>query len=408
MSHLQQRLALFKIQPFRLYALSCVIAMLGNGLSYIAMSWMVLQLDHRITSVVIVMFCFWLPTVIIGPFAGAITDRSCRKTLYVWVNLARGGILIGFGLLESWHQSLFALYALSLLQGIVFTMVLPVVMALIREIIRNESKLLMANATIDIAYEVGNVAGMACAGFAIALMSIAGTLILDGMLFVIAGLLAIKMQLTRANAGANAAGISVRGILADMRAGFRYVMANGSLRIIYTLQLLVMVAFMTVPILAAPFATNVLKANVTQFGVIEASLSIGVILGGVFVPWLAEKVGLIRLIVCMLIILSIAFSVFGYNRTIVIADGLNLLIGMALSVWPLIMTQAQELTDLAYQGRVQSTFNCLSGVLILILYCMVNVGSHWVTLPHLYWIEVFFSVLGVILLVSNWRLFDKR
>ncbi|MDF1760082.1 MAG: MFS transporter [Coxiellaceae bacterium] len=404
MSHLQQRLALFKIQPFRLYVLSCVIAMLGNGLSYIAMTWLVLQLKNSITSVTIVMFCFWLPTVVLGPFAGVLVDRYPRKPLFVVTNFARALLLIVFGFYEYYHPSLYGLYLLSLLQGVVFSLVLPVIMALIREIVA-EKQLLIANATVDIGYEIGNVMGMATAGFVIALVSMAGTLILDGFFFVIAGLLSIAMRVDHKEK-INETALSVKSIFADMRLGFSYVAKRRPLIVIYTIQLLVMVAFMTVPILIAPFASNVLKANVSEFGMIEAALSVGVIIGGFTVPWIAEKYGLLRVIMVLLIVLAAAFAVFSFNRSIVIAEELNLVIGYALAVWPLIMTKAQELTELDFQGRVQSTFNCLSGAGILLIYCLVDFGSHWMSLTQLYWIEVVFSALGVILIVFNRKIFD--
>lgn len=151
-SHWQQRIALFNNQPFRWYAISCILAMLGNGLGYIALTWMVLRLNSAVSSVVIVMFCFWLPSVFIGPFSGALADRMPRKVLYVLVNILRGMLTIGFGLLEIYHPSLLALYVLSFLQGVIFTLVFPVIVALIREIV-NSDKLLIANATIDMAYE---------------------------------------------------------------------------------------------------------------------------------------------------------------------------------------------------------------------------------------------------------------
>ncbi len=399
MSHLQQRLTLFKIQPFRLYVLSCVIAMLGNGLSYIAMTWLVLQIHNSITSVTIVMFAFWLPTVLLGPFAGVLVDRYPRKPLYVITNFARAVLLIAFGFYEYWHPSLYSLYLLSLLQGVVFSLVLPVIMALIREVVE-EKQLLAANATVDIGYEVGNVIGMASAGFVIAMLSMAGTLVVDGLFFVVAGVLSLLMRVEHRQQPRKDS-ISVKNVFTDMRSGFTYLLSRRPLIAIYTLQLLVIVAFMTVPILIAPFASTLLKANVSEFGMIEASLSVGVIVGGLIVPWIAEKFGLMRLVMMLLVVLAGAFALFSFNRQVVVAEELNLIIGFALAVWPLIMTKAQELTDLAYQGRVQSLFNSLSGAAILVVYCLVDIGSHWISIDHLYWVEVLFSLIGVLLIALN-------
>jgi MFS family permease len=400
-SHLKQRLLLFKIQAFRRYALACIIAMLGNGMNYIALTWMVLQFNNSVEAVAIVMFAFWLPSVFLGPFAGVLADRLPRKKLFVAINALRGVILLLFGGYEYWHPSLLGLYGLALAQGVVFSMVIPVLMALIREIV-SEDQLLIANATIDIAFEIGNVVGMAFAGFVIAALSVSGTLILDGALFIAAAVLSWGMRMTQA-AAPILRSFRVSAVWQDLLDGLNYIRSRRPLVLIYCVQLVMMVAFMTVPILMAPFASNILHANVSQFGMIESSLSIGVVVGGLLLPWLAERVGLLRLICLLLLMLAICFALFGLNRHLLLAEVLNGFIGLGLAVWPLVMTQAQGMTELSYQGRVQASFNALSGVVILSVYSLVDLGSRFLAIPKLYWVEVVLSLLGVLLLLIYLR-----
>lgn len=243
---------------------------------------------------------------------------------------------------------------------------------------------------------------MAAAGTAIAWLSMPGALIFDGVLFLAAGCFALMIRLPH-QVNADSRSISMLGIWRDMRIGFLYVWSRKPLCLIYTIQLLVMVSFMTVPILVAPFAMKVLKVNVVQFGMLEASLSVGMIVGSLIMPWLAELFGLLRLVAVLLVVLAVGFALFGYNRHIAYADGLNVVIGLALGIWPLIMTRAQEMTCLDYQGRVQSTFNCLAGVIILWVYYLVNMGSHWITIPGLYWFEVGFALVGLMLVFFGRR-----
>jgi MFS transporter, DHA3 family, macrolide efflux protein len=402
----QARKRLFKIQAFRQYSLSCMLAMIGNGLSYIAMTWMVLQFHNSITSVVIVMFAFWLPSVILGPFAGVIVDRVSRKVLFCRINHLRGVLLVALGVIEIYHPSLDAIYWMSLLQGILFSFVLPVVISMIREIVP-EADLLMANATVDIAYEIGNVLGMAFAGFLIAWMTAAGSYIFTGVMFVIAGFIAQPMRLEFATALSRRS-LGLASVLHDLTAGLRYIMSRREICVIYSVQLLVMVSFMTVPILSAPFATTLLHTTVGQFGMLEAMLSVGVILGGFCVPSLAERYGLLVILVVLLVVLSVCYTLFSMNRNIQIAEALNFIIGFGLAVWPLIMTRAQDLTAKEFQGRVQASFNSLSGFLILCIYTIVNFGSHHIGLAHLYWIEVVFSAVGIVLLLTNFSVLKKR
>ena len=72
---------------------------------------------------------------------------------------------------------------------------------------------------------------------------------------------------------------------------------------------------------------------------------------------------------------------------------------MALSVWPLIMTKAQEETAIEFQGRVQSSFGSLSGVMMIIVFLMVNLISRYVSIAHLYWIEILFVGISLCFLL---------
>ncbi len=59
---------------------------------------------------------------------------------------------------------------------------------------------------------------------------------------------------------------------------------------------------------------------------------------------------------------------------------------------------AQTATDFEFQGRVQSTFNSLSGVFILLMFVAVNAGGFFLDLKSLYFFEVALSVLALALL----------
>jgi len=73
-------------------------------------------------------------------------------------------------------------------------------------------------------------------------------------------------------------------------------------------------------------------------------------------------------------------------------------VGFGLSVWPLIVTQAQNVTHIDYQARVQSVFSSISGILILAMYLVVSLSSHFISISLLYGFNVAFSLLAAFLL----------
>jgi len=159
-----------------------------------------------------------------------------------------------------------------------------------------------------------------------------------------------------------------------------------------------------------PFSKTVLHTTVAQFGCIEAMMSVGIVAGGIFIPWISERYGLFRTLLFFSILLSVTFLLFGYNRNIMLANIMYCLIGFAGAVWPLMISYAQNLTSIHFQGRVQSTFNSLSGATMLIFYFSFGVTGKYFGVAHLYYIEVAITLIAILLLVTtnSYRSFAYR
>ncbi|OGT50947.1 MAG: MFS transporter [Gammaproteobacteria bacterium RIFCSPHIGHO2_12_FULL_41_15] len=395
MSYFSKRLQLLTHAPIRWYLINCFLATVGGGLSYVTLSWLILQVDNSVAAVALLMLCFWVPNVVLGPWLGVIADRYSRKWLIVGAHVVRAGVLLGFGWWFQHDLTSTSINFLMVLLGLCFSIYFPASMALIREIVI-PADLLYANATIDMAYELGNIIGMGSAGILIAFFSAPVTILLNGILFVFC---AVAMMRVRSSQSMRSVPFTkARDLLKDLIQGFYYLRNNTQLLIIYGIQLIILVGFMTTPILLVPFAKNLLHTTVTQFGHIEAALSIGVVLGGLFIPWLADQWGLMRSVALMCLSLALFFSFFGVNRSILIAEWLYFFIGMGLSIWPLIVTEAQRATDINFQARVQSVFNSLTGVLIVLVYLLVDWCSRFISVSALYLIEVALILSATLLL----------
>ncbi len=402
MSHLHNRLKLFRYPAFRWYLLSCVLATTGAGLSYIAMCWLALSDNNSVGSIAILMLCFWLPGVLFGPFMGVVVDRfSQRHHLLAASNWSRALVLTVFGVMLYFNNSLIGLYIMGLLLGTFFSIYIPAAFRLTRELVPEED-LLYANATIDTTFEVGNMVGMGLSGVLIALIKTPGTFLVNALLFVIAGLALLFIKKRHLNITPSE--ITQLDVIGDFKAGLKYIVSNKPVFIIYTIQLLLFLEFLTAPVLLAPYARNQLHANVTQFGHIEMSLAIGAITGGLFLAWCSERYGLLKTALILSLILSVCYTYFVLNHSILIAEILYFIAGICFAMWPLLATHGQHITDIHYQGRVQSCFMSVSGLLVILIYLAVKLGSHVISINMLYWLEVGFALLSAALIVF----FDRR
>jgi MFS family permease len=397
-----QHLQVLKNPSYRWFLSNSLLATLGNGLSYIALTWVVVQVHTSPSSVAMLMICFWISMVVFSPIFGVISDKFHRLNLMLISVLARAVILIACGWYLRYHDELWVIYLVSLTNGLAFSLYSPAMLTFLREIVAKEN-LLYANTQLDITYEIGNVVGMGMAGFVMAIFSPSTALILNGCFFLVSAFFLTRVRYQPKQE--EVLSRSLKTLSQDFILGLRYLADRPGLRAVYTLQLLLFVQFMMWPVLLAPFAQRVLHATVIQFGQIEASFSLGVVLGGLLNAALVKKVGFYRLLLIEAIAGVTAFYFFAASDGIWIAGMLCFVIGYAMSAWALIVTKAQEMTELSYQGRMQGTFSSLLGLITVSLYS----GVYWLAdaapLQKLYWAEVFVSGLMLLLLVRNRKRF---
>lgn len=189
----------------------------------------------------------------------------------------------------------------------------------------------------------------------------------------------------------------------DFLGGLQYLRGNKTLSLIYVIQLLILSSVMVTPVLIAPFAKNILHANSVEFSLIEAALSLGIIVGGFCLPLLVRIFGFAKSLFYLIVGLVIFYILFAFNSWLSTSIILYFAIGFVLSSWPLIVTKAQDLTSFAFQGRVQSVFSSVSSMLVLVTYLFVALGAHFIGVQLLY---LFPALLALAALYMVWKL-DK-
>jgi len=395
MSHIEQRLALFKHRGFCFYLASALLATFGNGLTYVAITWLVMGNEHQVLHITIMMACFWLPSIVIGPLAGVIVDRYSRKTLMILTNLVRFVILLFFSLSHRFIDTN-SIYMLATILGLMLALFIPLSVTFIREIVPEHLRL-HANATLDIAYEMGNLCGMGIGGILLHISSANSLFFINAMCFLVATVCLYCVPYTQMK------GHKHFGALKEFLLGFRYLKKHKGLQLVYTLQMLLFASYMTAPILLAPFVKQTMHLDSGEYGMIEAALSLGIVFGGLFSPYFTERFGFFNTVLFELVVAGLAFYGFSHNQAFIPAMLWYAVIGFSFSIWAILITRAQSLTALAYQGRVNGLFNSLSSLVILLFYLVLGaVGEHF-SLVYLYWVEVIFMALGIVVLLVYQR-----
>jgi DHA3 family macrolide efflux protein-like MFS transporter len=405
MSYLKQRLVVFRHPGFSLFLIGVLGATIGNGLSYVVVAWLVVSHFKTMGATALLALCFWLPNTVLSPLIGVWTDRLPSKWFMLASCASRSLFLFFFAWYSLHHSPMGSLFLFNFVMGTLFCLYWPAATKFVRRLVP-KNQLMYANATVDMALEIGNVIGMASAGFILATFSAETAFAINGAFFLLTTgcIMLVKEHCLTDEQESIGTGNSV---LADFKEGLHYIFAHKNLALIYCVQLIIFCQFMLSPVILAPFAKFSLHLSALQFGEIEASLSAGVILGGILTPWLVVRFNMYLVLLLWSSILMICFAVFGYSVDALMAKILYFFIGICLSTWPILTTRIQELTDLTVQARVQSSFNSISGLIILFIYIFIYCSGNTHNTRALYWLQSAFSFISLMLVLVNKSILKK-
>ncbi len=188
---------IFSSQPFALLWIGQTISTLGDGVSGIALAWLVLLLTGSATAMGLVIAVQILPTVLLLLMGGVTADRFSRRLVMLWSDGGRALVtflIVGLGwfhLLHLWH-----LLVLALIFGVVDSFFSPAYSAIMPQLVSTED-LPSANALTALSRQMGR---LLCPLMGAACVAITGPVIafaFDGLTFIISALCLLPGHLWR-------------------------------------------------------------------------------------------------------------------------------------------------------------------------------------------------------------------
>ncbi|WP_455474332.1 MFS transporter [Bartonella sp. B30(2025)] len=387
---LKERLVLFDNRAFFYFSLSGLFATFGNGLNYISLSWLAYDQTNSINGVARMMFFLWVPSIIFAPILGILSDRYNRKTQIIISNLVRGLVIVSWVTLWHFGIEIKFIYLYALL-GTFSSLYISSAVPFIQNIIPKDH-LINANATIDMIYELGTIAGMALSGFILAYTGIKATLLIGGIFFIIAGFFNIVM--TRFGITQNKSENQQRWWDSYI-SSLNYFRQNPVLFVPYMNQMITMVLLMTIPIVLVPYTREVLNADTKIFAILEALYSLGIFTGAIFSPILCEILSIRKTLAILLAIIIIGLIILSLNTNILIVFPVYFMIGVGLSSWALSISLSQLYCSSEYQGRLQATFNGIAGCFILGIYLFMTTDTYGISAQLIYFMQSVFATIGM-------------
>ncbi len=326
-----------------------------------------------------------LPCVLLGPFAGALVDRSSLKTVVVASYALRGLLMLllflvssacfleresidlGFAHLDftaAFPFTLYVVFGVSLFLGTIDAALNPAMCAIIPAILA-PAKVQKGNSLMQGATGLLTMAGNALGGLFFSTMGAPPAFLLNGLSYLAAAGTGLFLSVVPAGHGEPRPRAG-KHFMAEVKEGFVFILTNKGLRnqtIVYALSNLVFPAVM----LALPFLVeDVLKLSEAYYGYLMSVLTFSAIAGyflfGLFKT--TEKQNY-RVICAIFIVETLVFLLLAFTLDVYLVFVLLAVLSVCMAVSRLINTALkQKVIPAEIRGRVFGTLDAINGGLV--------------------------------------------
>ncbi|MED2016504.1 MFS transporter [Bacillus wiedmannii] len=366
--HIENKKRNQELRNICLYSIAKTVSIFGSSMYSFALGLYVLQITGSALNFAITLILGTIPIIVLNPFAGVIADKVDKKKLVICMDLLSGCLLIAVYILSSYYGlNLFIIYTTTFLMT-VFTTFFGIGLEAAKPNIVSKERLMSINSISKIIDSVSLILGPMLGGIVFSVFNIKTFIIINSISFILSGiaLLFIHFRLFEYNINE---GNSKRGVnfIKDIKEGFSYLLEKESLK--NTFHILISFNFflgfaVTVPL---PYIINtVLNLDSKQFGIIQGTFPVGMIIGAIVVKkitdrfsysYLLKKLSSMLSVFMIILGIPVLFKSFEVNDLVFVITYCVVMIFLgfiiALIDIPLIYFMQNEIPD-EYRGRVLS------------------------------------------------------
>lgn len=280
---MENTIALLKEKNFGLLIGGQLISQLGENLNKVALLWFVYQLTRDAAPLAWIGILQTLPPLLFGWLTGVVLDRTSKKTMMLRLDTIRGFLVLLVPILYyTHHLSLGVLYPLVFLTAVTSGIFGPALYSSIPDIVP-QNRILQANAMMQTTGQIGLLLGPIIGGLLVTIWNPPAVMIINGITFLIS---ALFLAFIRIPWTPPTSALSVASFFRETGDGFRFVFSpkTGFMGLFMAMTVY---GLITGPlnIILPVFAKNSIHGGSQTFGVLIASLGIGMVLSSLFLTF---------------------------------------------------------------------------------------------------------------------------
>lgn len=322
-------------------------------MTQVAVPWVIYDLTHSAWLLGLTGFLGFLPTLILTPFSGVLSDRRSRKSLLLLAQVM--GISVSITLTTLTFLKLtdfWSLLILSILAGVVKGLDMPVRHAFVVEMVNDREDLGNAIALNSAMLSSSRLIGPALGGILLATVGAGFCFLYDSLSYVAAILALSAMQLTPKPAEPQPG-----STWQNLKEGFTYVydfLPVRSILLLLTIQGLFGIAYMA---LLPVFAADILRGGPQTMGFLSAAGAVGSVFACIYLSLRRKPGGLEQLISLCPTAIGLGLIAFSQSRVEWVSLLLLVLVGSSSTLQVASSnTVIQTIVEDSKRGRAMSFY----------------------------------------------------
>lgn len=342
-----------KYRNYRLFFSGQGVSLIGTWMQRIAMPWLVYHMTGSELLLGVVSFAGQIPTFLLAPFAGVLTDRWNRYRVLLVTQIISMlqasllAVLTLMGVIQIWH-----IVVLSIALGCINAFDVPSRQSFVIDMVGKKEDLGNAIALNSLMFNGARILGPSVAGLLLATTNAGVCFLINALsyIFVIISLVAMKLDKTNIRK-------KQTDILREMKEGLDYAFGFPPIKHLLILLSLVSLTGMSYSVLMPVLAKEVLHGGSQTYGFLMGAAGIGALAGAVHLASRTTVLKLGRIIPAASILFGGSLIILAFTRMISISLLLMIFIGLGMMLQTAASnTILQTITDDDKRGRVMGFY----------------------------------------------------
>jgi MFS family permease len=264
-------------RDFRWLWVGTFVSNIGSWAQKVATAWLIYHITNSETWLGIDAFASGIPTVLLLPWGGVVSDRVSRRTLLIWTNLVSAGLalilasLVFSDRLQVWH-----IVTISAMSGVVQALIVPASTSMLPAVV-GEKDTANAIALNSLQFNVSRVLGPAIGGAFLVYLGAGWSFASNGVSFLV---MVAALALIGSIPASTRKNETVRE---NLQSGLRFIKGHGNVRTL--LSLVMIAAFFGTPMISMlpALAKSVLHRDATTYSLLLSSFGVGAVIAAAMV-----------------------------------------------------------------------------------------------------------------------------